>query len=115
MATCGDLIEVNLLQLILAHRAIINEGTKMILVDYFKRMMHHADLFDAMTQKLGVSDLLADGPNGAAVVRRAANRCLTCERGEACSKWLEQTTKALEAPNYCKNHDVFERLKKMAN
>lgn len=83
----------------------------MSLITIFKRMVDHADLMDRMMLKLGVRGKLAEHANAGSVMRRAANRCLSCEHGGECKTWLEGHDDAREAPAYCRNHDLFARLR----
>lgn len=82
----------------------------MSVLDIFNRMIHQADLMDAMMKKLGVADEMAQMPDHAGVLRRAANRCLTCDKPDACEHWLANEANPDEAPPFCRNHDLFERV-----
>ena len=82
----------------------------MSVLDFFSRLTQQADLMDTMMQKLGVADEMRQMPDHAAVLRRAANRCLTCEKPDACEHWLTHETNPDEAPGFCRNHDLFERV-----
>lgn len=82
----------------------------MSVLDIFSRMTNRADLMDEMMDKLGVSDEMQHMPDHAGVLRRAANRCLTCEKPDACQQWLKTEIEPDEAPYFCKNHDLFERV-----
>ena len=77
----------------------------MSVLDIFSRLTKQADLMDAMMTKLGVADEIWKLPDHAGVLRRAANRCLTCDRPNACQQWLSH-----EAPSFCRNHDLFARV-----
>lgn len=76
----------------------------------FSRLTKQADLMDAMITKLGVADEIWNLPDHAGVLRRAANRCLTCDQPDACQHWLSQETHPNGAPSFCRNHDLFERV-----
>lgn len=78
--------------------------------DIFKRLNRQADLLDAMMNKLGVSDQMRQLPDRAAVLRRAANRCLACDQPDACRQWLTHETHREKVPSYCRNHDLFARM-----
>lgn len=82
----------------------------MSVLDIFNRLTQQADLMDAMMKKLGVADEMSKLPDHAGVLRRAANRCLTCDRPDACEHWLANETHPDEAPGFCRNHDLFERV-----
>lgn len=68
-------------------------------------------LFDAMVDKLGLREAMVSRPNSAGVMRRADARCAQCGQETACSQWLAERETADEAPSYCRNHDLFERIK----
>ena len=82
----------------------------MSVLDIFSRLTRQADLMDTMMEKLGVADEMRHLPDHAAVLRRAANRCLTCEKPDACAHWLANEADPDEAPGFCRNHDLFERV-----
>lgn len=83
----------------------------MSLVSMYNRMMRKADLMEKMIDTVDVRDALEQRPDHANVLRRAANRCMTCAEPNACESWLAEHEQANEAPSYCRNHDLFERLK----
>lgn len=83
----------------------------MKLFGFFSRVSRNIDLLDRMMVKLGVRDRFASLPNGGDVLRRAAIRCMTCDQAHACSAWLDANEKQIEAPAFCRNHDLFERVK----
>lgn len=82
----------------------------MSVLDIFSRLTRQADLMDAMMNKLGVAEQMRHLPDHAAVLRRAAHRCLTCEKPDSCRHWLDNECQPDEAPEFCKNHDLFERV-----
>ncbi|MEP3438467.1 MAG: DUF6455 family protein [Hoeflea sp.] len=82
----------------------------MSVLNIFNRLTQQADLMDAMMKKLGVADEMWKLPDHAGVLRRAANRCLTCDRPDACEHWLTNETNPDEAPEFCRNHDLFDRV-----
>jgi hypothetical protein len=88
----------------------IEEEMIMSVLDIFSRLTKQADLMDAMMKKLGVADEIWKLPDHAGVLRRAANRCMTCDRPDACQHWLSHETNPDEAPSFCRNHDLFERV-----
>jgi len=82
----------------------------MSVLDIFSRLTKQADLMDAMMSKLKVADEIRELPDHAGVLRRAANRCLSCDRTDACQHWLSHETEPDEAPEFCRNHDLFARV-----
>lgn len=87
----------------------------MSVLDIFSRLTKQADLMDAMMNKLGVSDEIRNLPDHAGVLRRAANRCLSCDRADACQHWLSHEAQPDEAPSFCRNHDLFARVLRTAD
>jgi len=81
------------------------------LFGFFTRVKRRTDLLDRMMATLGVRGKFASLPNGPEVLRRAATRCMTCGRADACAAWLDEDRNRIEAPGFCRNHDLFERLK----
>ncbi|MCY6380903.1 DUF6455 family protein [Hoeflea prorocentri] len=79
--------------------------------NFISRIDRHADLFNKMTEKLGVREDLADMNNVGPVSRRAALRCLSCANADDCENWLDKRTEPEEAPSYCRNRGLFARLK----
>jgi hypothetical protein len=41
-------------------------------------------------------------------------RCMSCGKPDACSAWLAEHGSAEEAPSFCRNHDLFARLREHA-
>ncbi|OCW56703.1 DUF6455 family protein [Hoeflea olei] len=82
----------------------------MSVLDIFGRLTQQADLMDAMMKKLGVEEEMWKMPDHAGVLRRAANRCLLCDRPDSCEHWLANESHPDEAPGFCRNHDLFERV-----
>lgn len=68
-------------------------------------------LFQAMLDKLGLRKAILSRQNSATVMRRAGERCAECGREESCRIWLDEMDEPAEAPRFCRNHDLFERLK----
>lgn len=87
----------------------------MSVLDIFSRLTKQADLMDAMMSKLHVSDEISKLPDHAGVLRRAANRCLACDRTDACQHWLSHEVAPDEAPSFCRNHDLFARVMRTAD
>ncbi len=77
------------------------------------RISRHADLFEAMIDKMGVRKKVFDLPDTPAVLRRANMRCLSCGSADACEAWLETETAAEQPPEYCRNKALFARLERL--
>ncbi|PWW03508.1 hypothetical protein DFR52_101189 [Hoeflea marina] len=86
----------------------------MQIVNFITRLMHRADRFEAMVVRLGVGDELERLSDRSGVVDRAVDRCLGCDQTGPCQQWLDQNETAPAAPDYCPNHDLFERLMKVS-
>lgn len=82
----------------------------MSVLNIFSRLTNRADLMDDMMDKLGVSEEMHQMPDHAGVLRRAANRCLSCEKPDSCQQWLNTEISPSEPPYFCKNHDLFQRV-----
>ncbi|MDF1607074.1 DUF6455 family protein [Hoeflea sp. YIM 152468] len=87
----------------------------MSVLDIFNRLTRRADLMNAMMSKIGVADEIWKLPDHAGVLRRAANRCLTCDKPDACAHWLAHEPHPAEAPEFCHNRDLFARARKKAD
>lgn len=88
----------------------------MSLLTLFHTMMRRAGLVERglvkrMAQTVGAQAALASHPSRSAVTRRAVSRCNGCAQTKGCEQWLDHNESAEEAPAYCRNHDLFERLK----
>lgn len=83
----------------------------MPLYNLYKRVLRHIDLMDRMMGVVGVRAGIRQLPDAADQLRNAANRCLTCRSADACAHFLEVNPTAEHAPVYCRNRDLFERLK----
>lgn len=83
----------------------------MSLLNMFNRMLARSELFDRMVDTLGVREAMAEKSGHGNLMRRAVSRCMGCQDGGACENWLETHDTAAEAPHYCRNHDMFARLK----
>ena len=75
------------------------------------RIDHHADLFERMTAKLGLRKELSELNNVGPIYRRAAIRCLSCDKAGECEAWLDARNEPEDAPDYCRNRGLFSRLK----
>lgn len=73
----------------------------------------HAVLMDDMATKVGV-DLEEAAIAGALEmdeIADAVERCTQCTSPTACTRWLGQHESAETTPDYCRNADLFERLR----
>ncbi|MEZ5811417.1 MAG: DUF6455 family protein [Rhizobiaceae bacterium] len=84
----------------------------MAVIKFFDRMFRHMDLMDRMMDTLGVTARIKAVPGAANVLRRATIRCMGCDSTKACGAFLDSHESADDAPAYCRNHDLFERLKR---
>jgi hypothetical protein len=80
------------------------------LLSYFARVSARMDLMNAMFRRLGVREWFADDPARAASLRRAAMRCSACSHAAECRQWLDGREAAAHAPDFCRNHDLVERI-----
>jgi len=64
-----------------------------------------------MVDKLGLRSALESRPHADKVMKRAQARCADCGQEDACTTWMAENDQPGEAPEYCRNHDMFERLK----
>ncbi len=82
-------------------------------MDAFNFIRHYlkpVPRFHRMVQLLGVRSRIEALPDSGAVLRRAEKRCEGCSEPQACDAWMDGRETAGEAPKYCRNHDLFERL-----
>lgn len=84
----------------------------MSLTDVLGRMTRRADLYERMVDTLGMREPIARLADAPGVNRRAVTRCMTCDKPGECAQWLDEAEAPREAPAYCRNHDLFERLNK---
>jgi len=73
-----------------------------------RRAVHQSQLMGAMLEKLGLDPEQAAREARGAQMAAAARRCLFCEEGVACGRWIEQADEG-EAPPFCPNADFFAR------
>ena len=73
-------------------------------------LARHPDQLDRMMDALGLRSAVEALPDSANVLQRAADRCQSCEHAERCAAWLDANAKADEAPRYCRNHALFQRV-----
>lgn len=83
-------------------------------MQFFSRFTVHSELMERMFAKFGVREQFAEISQGPEVLRRAAMRCASCTDTEACAAWLDTNAAPAEAPDYCRNHDLIERMRRVA-
>jgi len=83
----------------------------MLSLRHFFAAPERGALFHVMVDKLGLRTALEARPGSDAVMKRAQARCAGCGREDTCQSWMAENEIAPEAPYFCKNHDMFERLK----
>jgi hypothetical protein len=86
-------------------------GNIVLSLRHFFTAPERGQLFHVMVDKLGLRAALESRPNADAVMKRAQARCADCGREDSCQSWMAENEAAGEAPYFCKNHDMFERLK----
>lgn len=74
-------------------------------------MCAKSGLLERMIDRLSLRRQIKELNDAPGVMRRATIRCLSCGHSEACSAWLDEHPDADEAPLYCRNHDLFERIR----
>ncbi len=82
----------------------------MSVLDLLTRMLRPGRLMDEMTNKLDIAQQMATLPDHAAVRERASARCADCTHTDACRHWLTHEPSPASAPDFCGNHDLFERV-----
>ena len=83
----------------------------MLSLRHFFTAPERGELFHVMVDKLGLRAALESRHGADAVMKRAQARCAECGREDSCQSWMASNETAGEAPYFCKNHDMFERLK----
>lgn len=84
----------------------------MLILNFFERAFRHLELMDRMMDALGVTERFKSLPGAGNVLRRASIRCRGCSQPNACAAMLDEHATLDEAPTYCRNHDLFERLQR---
>ncbi len=79
------------------------------LASILSRLTAKAELVDGMMAAVGVRDEIAQMQGGAGALRLATMRCMSCSKPGACASWLSEHNTAAEAPDFCRNHDLFAR------
>jgi hypothetical protein len=85
----------------------------MPLYSLYKRVLRHIDLLDRMMTAMDVRPAVRQIPDGPELLRNAAHRCLTCSSADRCTEFLDATEHVAEAPEYCRNKDLLDRLRQM--
>ncbi len=71
-----------------------------------RRVARQSQFMGAMMDRIGVE------PGAAASHARgfaaASRRCLWCPAAQQCGQWLEQTSQAQSAPDFCPNAAFFD-------
>ena len=78
----------------------------------FSKIEKHAVLVGRMSDTLGV-DLVGASMDGGApetTLRTAIYGCMGCKETDACEEWLASHETASEAPDYCRNKRLLDRL-----
>jgi len=83
----------------------------MLSIRHFFAAPERGALFQVMVDKLGLRAALEARPNSESVMKRAQSRCADCGREDTCQTWMAENEQPGEAPYFCSNHDMFERLK----
>lgn len=74
----------------------------------------HANLVDRMAETLGLDleETMMEGRMTIDQLSDAVLSCTGCTQPEACQHWLaDQARPAPEPPEYCRNRDMFTRLR----
>lgn len=78
----------------------------------FNRIFRQTRAMDDMMRRLGVTAEAAHAQGGPDNWYVARERCLDCDAGADCSRWLAATPAADEAPLFCPNAGYFARARK---
>ena len=76
-------------------------------------LKRHADLVDRManTQGVDLEERMMAGKVLPDDLSDAVLACTGCANPEACEHWLARNETAEQTPDYCRNADLFGRLK----
>ncbi|GAB4352139.1 MAG: hypothetical protein Kow0026_09570 [Oricola sp.] len=88
-----------------------NGGDIVLSLRHLFAAAERGQLFHVMVDRLGLRSAIESRPHAKEVMKRAQQRCADCGREDECQVWLAENETAREAPCFCKNHDMFERLK----
>ena len=83
----------------------------MLSLRHFFEAPERGSLFHVMVDRLGLRAAIESRPHARDVMKRAQARCAECGREDTCQSWMAGNEQTDEAPYFCKNHDMFERLK----
>ena len=73
-----------------------------------KRLDERAGLMGRMMRTVGADDAMPRGMMLESAMRKAASRCLGCERPAECAHWLDaHEDGAAHAPDFCPNGGLF--------
>lgn len=81
------------------------------------RLKHHAALVDDMAevQGLDLEEQMLRGALSFTDLEDAVLRCTGCAAPDRCAHWLaERKGTRAEAPDYCRNHALFDDLRRAA-
>ncbi|MDR9483864.1 MULTISPECIES: DUF6455 family protein [Sediminimonas] len=78
----------------------------------FATLSRRADVMGQMARSLGVDfgERIAHDSESASEYRAAVFRCASCTHEVECLSWMNGHKDAKEAPKYCKNKDLLDRL-----
>lgn len=78
-------------------------------------LKNHAALVDQMAETLGVDleEVTLRGDLQISDISDAVLRCVDCTHSKACQGWMkEQNDGAMQTPDYCRNSEMFRKLRK---
>ncbi|MEI4234353.1 DUF6455 family protein [Roseovarius sp. D22-M7] len=76
-------------------------------------LKHHADLVDRMAniQGLDLEERIMAGAMRPDELSDAVLACTGCASADGCAQWLDRTESAEKTPDYCRNAELFSRLR----
>lgn len=76
-------------------------------------LKRHANLVDRMAtvQGLDLEERIMAGAMRPDEVSDAVLACTGCASADGCAHWLDRTESAERTPDYCRNAELFSRLK----
>ena len=66
-----------------------------------------------MMERFGVDRPLKTLPHHGEVTARAVERCGSCGHDGECAEWLDHNKQPEAPPEYCRNADLIERLRRV--
>ncbi len=84
----------------------------MSFIDYLLAHDPRTSLMHRMLRKFGVDRRLRTIADHAHVTARAADRCASCGKKEACAQWLDLNEEPASPPDYCRNANLIARLQR---